>query len=522
MEDIKKEPKEPDKNNLDIEPINEQKEEKIDKEENHKKNSDIVSKDEEVQHNDLEGEEISRSNLIETTEVKKVRIVAVKRRSEWAPLHYDAGDIEVSDGEWVVFPTDHGIEVGRIAGRVVPLLFPADIDVPKIERLASTQEIEQYYRNLEKEKDAWKICDEFIKELGLSMKLVVVERFFDGSKVIFYYVAEQRVDFRELVKKLVRALRTRIEMRQIGVRHEAKMLGGIGCCGRELCCSTFLKSFDPISIKMAKAQNLPLNPSKISGICGRLLCCLTYEYDTYLDLKQGLPSLGKSCDTPAGEGKVINQNIILGTVTVAFSDGARREFSLKELEQYLESKGADKEKELDESQDSAVIKEEDQFDQEHEDIISNKELLDRLSRHEDFSDNISYIELEYEGSDDLHFIEEDGQDSNGVADSEFDEKEYKEKDEREQQLLEQIQDESEEEKEVIEDNTYSEELKNKDSSIKTKVRSHSKRKKTRRYNEEHSRGGYRTSRSQRQYDKRGGQRASRRLRSTKKERPKRR
>ncbi len=263
-----------------------------------------------------------------------VKIVAVKRRADYPPLHYDAGDVEVSDGEWVVVPTDHGFEVGRIYGRAVPITFPETAQIPKVARLASTHEIEQYYHNLEREKFAWETCEKEIVELNLSMKLVQVESFFDGSKIIFYYVAEQRVDFRELVKNLVRSLRTRIEMRQIGVRHEAKMLGGIGCCGRELCCATFLKSFDPISIKMAKAQNLPLNPSKISGLCGRLLCCLTHEYNTYLDLKQELPSMGRSCDTPAGEGKVIGQNVIMGTVTVAVSDGSRHEFSAAELSDY--------------------------------------------------------------------------------------------------------------------------------------------------------------------------------------------
>jgi hypothetical protein len=170
------------------------------------------------------------------------------------------------------------------------------------------------------------------------MKLIRVESFFDGSKVVFFYSAENRVDFRELVKDLVKALRTRVEMRQIGIRHEAKMLGGMGSCGRELCCSSYLKGFDPISIKMAKAQNLPLNPSKISGLCGRLLCCLTYEYNTYLALKKELPTLGKPCRTPAGEGKVVRQNILKQTITVALPDGGIADFTGEDMKRFREGK----------------------------------------------------------------------------------------------------------------------------------------------------------------------------------------
>jgi len=476
-----------------------------------------------------------RENSVEEhpSDVKRVKIVAIKRRSDWAPLHYDAGDVEVSDGEWVVFPTDHGIEVGRIAGKAVPLLFPADIEVPKIERLASTQEIEQYYRNLEKEKNAWKVCEEFIKELGLSMKLVVVESFFDGSKIIFYYVAEQRVDFRELVKKLVRALRTRIEMRQIGVRHEAKMLGGIGCCGRELCCSTFLKSFDPISIKMAKAQNLPLNPSKISGICGRLLCCLTYEYDTYLDLKQGLPSLGKSCDTPAGEGKVINQNIILGTVTVALADGARREFSLKELEDYLASKSESKVSENNIAQ-SSKVEEDEEAQEAKDDIESNKDLLDRLSRHEDFSNNISYIELDYEEADNLHIIEDIQEDEEYSIETCELELENVSDDIRDdssafnEQEKGNIENEVDEEEQFRDVNESDEFLTNeisikKESLSKTRAHGNGKRKRLRtKYKEGQDRRGgtSRSSRHERHIDKKS--RKGKRIRSSKKERTKRR
>ncbi|MGC9022597.1 MAG: PSP1 domain-containing protein, partial [Dissulfurimicrobium sp.] len=213
-------------------------------------------------------------------------IVGVRLRQDQPTIHFDAGDVPVKDGEWVVAPTEHGKEVGQVSGAPLKITLQNKMDLPRLEGLASTHEIELYYQNLEKEKEAREICLGFIKGLDLKMKLIRVERFFEGNKIIFYYSSEGRVDFRELVKELVKVLKTRIEMRQIGIRYESKILGGIGGCGRELCCATFLKNFDPISIKMAKVQRMPLNPSKISGLCGRLLCCLTYEYETYLGIRQ--------------------------------------------------------------------------------------------------------------------------------------------------------------------------------------------------------------------------------------------
>ncbi len=210
-----------------------------------------------------------------------VRVAGVRIRPGLPPEHFDAGELQLRHGEWVVVETSHGVEVGQTVGRVIPIALPSSL--PKVVRIASTEEIKAYGANLEREKQAWRICQELIEEHRLEMKLVRVESFFDGSKIIFYYSAEGRVDFRALVKDLVRALHTRIEMRQIGIRHEAKMVGGIGSCGRAICCAGFMKSFAPVSIKMAKAQNLPLNPNKISGLCGRLLCCITYEYESYAD-----------------------------------------------------------------------------------------------------------------------------------------------------------------------------------------------------------------------------------------------
>ena len=261
-------------------------------------------------------------------------LIAVRFRPKWPPSHYNAGNVPVMDAEWVVVPTDYGIEVGRVLGRPVVIKMPVKAVLPKVERLASTHEIELYYRNLDREKNASDVCTERVRALGLSMKLVRVESFFDGSKVVFYYSAEGRVDFRELVKDLVKTLRARVEMRQIGIRHETKMIGGIGNCGREFCCTSFFQGFDPVSIKMAKTQNLPLNPNKISGICGRLLCCLTYEYGTYLELAKGMPLLGKLCDTPAGQGKVVRRDTLSQTVTVVLPDNTQLEFKISELEQH--------------------------------------------------------------------------------------------------------------------------------------------------------------------------------------------
>ena len=166
------------------------------------------------------------------------------------------------------------------------------------------------------------------------MHLVDVEHLFDGSKIIFYFTAEQRVDFRALVRDLASRFRTRIEMRQIGVRNKAKLVGGVGSCGRVLCCNTILNTFDPVSVKMAKDQNISLNPSKISGVCGRLMCCLKYEYETYLEMKREIPKLGKRIMTEHGKAKVIRQNVLERRVTVLLEDGSEMELCGETLKEY--------------------------------------------------------------------------------------------------------------------------------------------------------------------------------------------
>ncbi len=276
---------------------------------------------------------------------EEITLIPVRFRSDRPSVHCDAGGLKVDEGEWVVVPCEQCNEVGQVSGSPLRIRIPEGCDIPRIERLATTREIELYYQNLEAEKNARAVCQERIEALGLEMKLVRVESLFDGSKIIFYYSADGRVDFRELVKDLVRTLRTRVEMCQIGIRHEAKMTGGIGSCGRVLCCTSFLKSFDPVSIKMAKVQNLPLNPNKISGFCGRLLCCLTFEYETYKEYAKNLPSMGNICDSPSGEGKVVRRNILKKTVSIATDEHGIVEFSNKELEDFKlqkhEVKGAE-------------------------------------------------------------------------------------------------------------------------------------------------------------------------------------
>jgi len=229
-------------------------------------------------------------------------------------------------GDAVMVQTDHGLEPAHVSGSGIELT-PIDIGKPlellSIVRRSNNDEISRYQNLLQREDDARRYCQGLIQNLNLGMKLLQVERYFNGSKVIFYFSAETRVDFRDLVKSLVQEFRTRVEMRQIGVRHETQMLGGIGCCGRELCCGLFMKDFVPVSIKMAKEQDLPLNPTKISGVCNRLLCCLAHEYETYKALKKGMPKAGRLITFDDKQYKVNYCKTLNGTVSVTSVDDAR-------------------------------------------------------------------------------------------------------------------------------------------------------------------------------------------------------
>ena len=236
---------------------------------------------------------------------------------------------DLDQGDLVLVSTDHGPEPAMIFGRAAGCAGCAKKRGVSyvIQRRATREEEERYARLPILEREAYDICQEQIDNLHLPMHLVRVERFFNGSKIIFYFTADSRVDFRELVKRLVQEFRTRVEMRQIGVRHETQMTGGLGACGRELCCTSFLKRFDSVSIKMAKAQDLPLNPTKISGLCNRLLCCLTFEYDNYRTMKQGMPRPGRTIRFEEKNYRVARQQPLQGTLLTVGEDGEERVFS---------------------------------------------------------------------------------------------------------------------------------------------------------------------------------------------------
>jgi cell fate regulator YaaT (PSP1 superfamily) len=264
------------------------------------------------------------------TEVNK--IVGVQFRDNGKVYDFDSGHFVLKRGDRVIVITKEGPAIGSVCTdpqtRAVQV---PERPLKKVFRLATGEEIERYERSCRLEKEVYRFCYEKIQERGLQMRLVSVERRFDGSKIVVYFTADGRIDFRELVKDLVGRFRTRIEMRQIGVRHHSKMVGGLGSCGRVLCCATHLNSFDPVTIKMAKEQNLSLNPNKISGMCGRLMCCLTYEHGYYERLKKSLPRVGKKIMTHYGEAKVIRQNILKETLSVSLESGQEMEIPLEEI-----------------------------------------------------------------------------------------------------------------------------------------------------------------------------------------------
>lgn len=261
------------------------------------------------------------------------RVVGVRFKKVGKVYYFDPDDLVIERGDRVVVETARGIELGEVV--VAPKDVPEDDlaqPLRKVLRSATAKDRHQQREYVSKEKDAYQICLGRIDKHQLPMKLVDVEYTFDSSKIIFYFTAEKRVDFRELVKDLASTFRTRIELRQIGVRDEAKLVGGYGICGRELCCSTWITDFEPVSIRHAKEQDLALNPSKISGACGRLKCCLRYEVDNYREIKRELPKVGDIVTTPRGKGKVIDVFIIKESVLVRLEDsGDRLEVTSKQL-----------------------------------------------------------------------------------------------------------------------------------------------------------------------------------------------
>ena len=249
------------------------------------------------------------------------RIVRIQFSTAGKLYDFTIGRCEPKPGDRVIVETERGKSIGQVVAGPIEVedsLLPEG--TKQVQRLAEASDIAIQAANSLKEREAHKFCLSRIKERAMDMKLVKVEYLFDGSKAIFYFTADGRVDFRELVKDLAHAFHTRIEMRQIGVRDESKMVGGIGICGRELCCSSYLREFEPVSVKMAKEQSLALNPSKISGQCGRLLCCLSYEFETYCSLRKGLPKCGKRVQCGCVDGEVVKVNVLAGTVTIKQGD----------------------------------------------------------------------------------------------------------------------------------------------------------------------------------------------------------
>ncbi len=244
-------------------------------------------------------------------------VIGVRFKDTGKVYYFDPGGEKLSKGEKVIVETARGIECGDVAMENREVDDDSIVQpLRKLIRKATADDLRRVAENHRKESSAFHICEKKIAERGLDMKLVDVEYTFDNSKILFYFTADGRVDFRELVKDLAATFRTRIELRQIGVRDEAKMLGGIGICGRPFCCGTFLGGFQPVSIKMAKEQGLSLNPVKISGACGRLMCCLKYEQEAYQDLLRSTPKVNALVSTPDGKGVVIEQNLLTRKLTV--------------------------------------------------------------------------------------------------------------------------------------------------------------------------------------------------------------
>lgn len=239
------------------------------------------------------------------------KVVGVRFKKAGKVYYFDPDGFDIKQDEYVVVETARGLEFGEVT--VGPKEVTAkEVVSPlkKVVRIADEKDIQQHNDNMKKKEKAMELCQEKIEKHQLVMKLIDVEYTFDNSKIIFYFTADGRVDFRELVKDLASVFKMRIELRQIGVRDEAKMVGGIGSCGKGLCCHTWLPEFEPVSIKMAKIQNLSLNPTKISGICGRLMCCLKYENDTYCYLRRGMPEVGERIRTDNGMSVVMDTNIL--------------------------------------------------------------------------------------------------------------------------------------------------------------------------------------------------------------------
>ena len=270
-------------------------------------------------------------------------LIGVRFRNVGKIYYFDPDGAKLRQGDRVIVETSRGVECGEVA-MVNRSVSEEEIPQPlkKLIRVATREDLARLAENAAKEKNAYQICARKIEAHKLEMKLVGVEYTFDNSKILFYFTADGRIDFRELVKDLASVFRTRIELRQIGVRDEAKMLGGLGICGRPFCCSSFLGGFQPVSIKMAKEQGLSLNPVKISGTCGRLMCCLKYEQEAYSDLLRSTPPVGSLVSTPEGRGIVNEVELLTGVLHVRLegsAEGSTKQFRVRQVKVLRAGKG---------------------------------------------------------------------------------------------------------------------------------------------------------------------------------------
>lgn len=265
-----------------------------------------------------------------------IKVIGVRFRQAGKIYYFDPASLDIKREDHVIVETTRGVEYGRVV-EGVKQVSDDEVTTPlkPVIRLATKEDDQKAQKNKEKEKKAFKICKEKIAKHGLEMKLIDTEYTFDNNKILFYFTADGRIDFRELVKDLAAVFKTRIELRQVGVRDETKMIGGIGICGRPLCCNSYLSDFIPVSIKMAKEQDLSLNPTKISGICGRLMCCLKNEQEAYEQLNSNLPNIGETVKTLDGyKGEVTSVNVLRQKVKIVVEENDEREireYSIKEL-----------------------------------------------------------------------------------------------------------------------------------------------------------------------------------------------
>lgn len=263
------------------------------------------------------------------------KVVGIRFKPAGKVYDFDSGAFVLHRGDHVIVETEQGLGMGMVV--VPPVLYDPSAanrsgkPLKKVFRLASREDFQQREKNIETEKQAHTYCLSCIRELDLKMNLFNVESSFDSSKLTFFFTSEGRVDFRQLVKMLVKKFGVRVEMRQVGIRNQAKMCGGIGRCGRELCCSSFIEKFGPVSIRMAKEQGLSLNPTKISGQCGRLMCCLTFEHEVYKQIKEKFPKVGEKVKTKLGKGKVTRHNTLYSRIAIRLEDGQEIEVKIDEI-----------------------------------------------------------------------------------------------------------------------------------------------------------------------------------------------